>query len=254
MNVIIIGTGNIARFIGKRLFETGHTIKQVCGRNAIAAKSLSEEFGASFCDDLNSIEPGADIYFLAISDNALYDLDQHLSLKDELVVHLAGSVRMDVLKNVSANYGVCWPIQSINDSKAMTSAVPFMINANNEVSRQKIQMLLNDISDNISIGDDDQRLKMHLAAIISNNFVNHLYSLAELFCQENKLDFKQLLPIIHETANRIDNYSPSMLQTGPAIRDDSSTIQKHMELLSSQPELQKLYASITDSIQQFYKK
>ena len=115
-------------------------------------------------------------------------------------------------------------------------------------------MLLNDISDNISIGDDDQRLKMHLAAIISNNFVNHLYSLAELFCQENKLDFKQLLPIIHETANRIDNYSPSMLQTGPAIRDDSSTIQKHMELLSSQPELQKLYASITDSIQQFYKK
>jgi hypothetical protein len=45
-----------------------------------------------------------------------------------------------------------------------------------------------------------------------------------------------------------------MLQTGPAIRDDSATIQKHLELLSSQPNLQKLYANMTESIQEFYKK
>lgn len=254
MNVIIIGTGNIARFIGKRLFEAGHNIKQVYGRHAAAAKSLSEEFGASYCDAWHSIEHGADIYLLAISDNALYDLDQQLSLTDELIVHLAGSVRMDVLKNVSANYGVCWPIQSISNNKETVSPIPFMIDANNEISRQKIRTLLSAVSNNISDGDDDQRLKMHLAAIISNNFVNHLYSLTERYCQENDLDFRQLLPLIHETANRVDNYSPSMLQTGPAIRDDSATIQKHLELLSSQPDLQALYISMTSSIQEFYKK
>jgi len=254
MNVIIIGTGNIARFIGKRLFEAGHKIKQVYGRDAVSAKSLSAEFGASYCNTWSSIERGADIYLLAISDNALYEVDQHLLLNDELVVHMAGSVKIDVLKNVSANYAVCWPIQSINNNKETGVIVPFMINANNEKSMQKIVELISAISDNISFGDDDQRLKMHLAAIIANNFVNHLYSLTEMYCQENNLDFRLLFPLIHETANRVENLSPSMLQTGPAIRDDSATIQKHLELLSSQPALQKLYADMTESIQQFYKK
>ena len=254
MNVIIIGTGNIARFMGKRLFEKGHIIKQVYGRDAEAAKSFSAELGASSCNEWNRIDGGADIYLLAISDNALYELDQHLSLRDELVVHMAGSVKMEVLKNISANYGVCWPIQSINNNKETVTVVPFMIDANTEISRQKISALISTISDNISIGNDEQRLKMHLAAIVVNNFVNHLYSTTEKYCEENNLDFKLLLPIIHETANRIDNYSASMLQTGPAIRDDSASIQKHMELLSSQPGLQKLYANMTESIQEFYKK
>lgn len=254
MNVIIIGTGNIAQVIGKRLSDAGHRIVQVYGRNAVAAKSLSGELSASFCDEWKNIERGADIYLLAISDSALYELDQHLQLEDELVLHLAGSVRMDVLKNVSDNYGVCWPIQSISSNKETVAGIPFMIDANNEKNRGKIKELLNSISNNISIGDDDQRLKMHLAAIMCNNFVNHLYSLTELYCKENKLEFSQLLPIIHETASRIDNYSPSMLQTGPAIRRDAPTIQNHLDLLSSQPDLQKLYVCITDSIQEFYKK
>ena len=55
MNVIIIGTGNIAQVIGKRLFEADHRIVQVYGRNAAAAKSLSEEVGASFCDEWKDI-------------------------------------------------------------------------------------------------------------------------------------------------------------------------------------------------------
>jgi hypothetical protein len=91
---------------------------------------------------------------------------------------------MELLKNISANYGVCWPIQSINNNKEKVTIVPFMIDANTEISRQKIRDLLNTISDNISIGNDDQRLKMHLAAIIASNFVNHLYSLTELYCEE----------------------------------------------------------------------
>jgi 3-hydroxyisobutyrate dehydrogenase-like beta-hydroxyacid dehydrogenase len=55
MNVIIIGTGNIAQVIGKRLSDAGHRIVQVYGRNAAAAKSLSGDLGASFCDEWKNI-------------------------------------------------------------------------------------------------------------------------------------------------------------------------------------------------------
>jgi hypothetical protein len=118
-------------------------------------------------------------------------------------------------------------------------------------NRGKIKELLNSISNNISIGDDDQRLKMHLAAIMCNNFVNHLYSLTELYCKENKLEFSQLLPIIHETASRIDNYSPSMLQTGPAIRRDAHNDSKSPRFTIVTTRFTETVCCITDSIQEF---
>ena len=49
---------------------------------------------------------------------------------------------------------------------------------------------------------DDQRLKLHLAAVLCNNFVNHLYALTERYCKMEGLDFQLLLPLIKETAAR----------------------------------------------------
>jgi hypothetical protein len=43
-----------------------------------------------------------------------------------------------------------------------------------------------------------------------------------------------------------------MLQTGPAIRHDEGTVERHLALLKAHPEWQDLYQAMTRSIQQFY--
>ena len=93
-------------------------------------------------------------------------------------------------------------------------------------------------------------MKLHVAAVVVSNFTNHLYTLAEDYCLKEGLDFKQLLPLIEETALRIKNTSPKLAQTGPAIRHDKETIQKHIELLKNHPQLKNLYVLLTESIQQ----
>ena len=95
---------------------------------------------------------------------------------------------------------------------------------------------------------DDTRLKLHVAAVFVNNFTNHLYALAEDYCKKEGIDFKELFPLIEETASRLKTISPSKLQTGPAIRNDEETIQKHLVLLASHPQMKKVYEFLTASI------
>jgi hypothetical protein len=91
---------------------------------------------------------------------------------------------------------------------------------------------------------------MHLAAVFCNNFVNHIYVLMKEYCNKEGLDFNLLLPLIHETANRLNIMDPLEAQTGPALRKDAETIEKHLPILDSYPSLKILYQSITQSIQQ----
>ena len=72
--------------------------------------------------------------------------------------------------------------------------------------------------------------------------------LAEDFCKKEGVDFTLLYPLIQETANRITQFSPLDVQTGPAIRNDLYTIDKHLKLLSTHPKLKYIYLKLTDSI------
>ena len=54
---------------------------------------------------------------------------------------------------------------------------------------------------------------------------------------------------MEETLAKALQNSPVLMQTGPAMRGDSDTIKRHMELLGSHPEWQDLYQKISASIQ-----
>jgi hypothetical protein len=84
--------------------------------------------------------------------------------------------------------------------------------------------------------------------VIVNNFVNHLYALAESYCNSEGIDFELLIPLIKETAERVQYITPLQSQTGPALRNDTDTIQKHIELLQKYPALKRIYETFTGSI------
>ena len=104
-------------------------------------------------------------------------------------------------------------------------------------------------NEKVAEAGEDARLKLHVAAVIVSNFTNYLYALAEDYCRKEGIDFKQLLPLIEETANRVKDISPKQAQTGPAIRQDDETVQKHLVLLENYPQLKNIYALMTESIQ-----
>jgi predicted short-subunit dehydrogenase-like oxidoreductase (DUF2520 family) len=123
-----------------------------------------------------------------------------------------------------------------------------LIDASDDHTKKILEWLAKSISNQIATINEADRLKLHVAAVICNNFTNYLYTLAEEYCSKEKLDFTLLYPLIQETADRVMQISPSKSQTGPAVRHDDSTIQEHMEILKNHPELKKVYEFLSDCI------
>lgn len=248
MDIVIIGTGNTATVLGRKLKKAGHNILQVFGRNSSEASDLAYELDTESTNYWNVVVKDADLYIIAVSDIAVEEVFRELQLSDKTVVHTAASVPKDVLKGGAKHYGVLYPLQSLKKDAGYLPEIPMIIDASDRKTLNMLDVLAHTISDRVVEADDETRVKLHLAAVMVNNFTNHLYALVEKYCKDEGLDFYLLLPLIRETAARLENISPAKSQTGPASRGDTTTIEKHLQLLEKYPQLQKLYDLFTDSI------
>ncbi|MET0392071.1 MAG: DUF2520 domain-containing protein [Chitinophagaceae bacterium] len=252
MNIVIIGSGNAAAVLGRKFRAAGHSIVQVLSRNATAASALAYEWDTESANYISLLNKQADVYIIAVSDHAIAEVVKDLKLQGRVVAHTAGSVDKEVLKNVTAHYGVFYPLQSLRKETAGLPVTPLFFEGSDEKAARTLEHLAHSISfGQVTAANSLDRLKLHVAAVVVSNFTNHLYALAKTYCDKEGLDFTQLLPLIRETALRVSDMAPAQAQTGPAIRHDRETIGKHLALLDEHPSLQHIYRLMTESIQQF---
>jgi predicted short-subunit dehydrogenase-like oxidoreductase (DUF2520 family) len=251
MRIVIIGTGNTATVLGRLFQNAGHSIIQVVGRTSLHAKKLGNMLNASFTIDQEQLDANADIYVISVSDNAIGSIVTWLEVDRKLVVHTAASVESEILSACTKNYGVLYPLQSLRKEMDCLPEIPFLVEGNTEDNGALIYDFAKTISKQVGFANGQQRLMTHIAAVVVGNFTNHLYTVAEDFCNKENIDFKMLLPLIKETAERLDKFSPAEMQTGPAIRTDTSTIEKHIHLLQQYPFHKSIYEFLTGSIQRW---
>lgn len=250
MDVVMIGTGNVATVLSKLMIAKGHTIKQIVGRDEERTYQLSKKVGAEPCIDIEKIKLDADIYIIAVVDDAVAIVAEELQLNNKLVIHTAGSLSKTVLQKTSNNYGVMWPLQTLRKETEHIPEIPLVIDASNSEALQQLQAFAESLTAKCFVADDVARIKLHVSAVVVSNFTNHLFALADDFCKKESLDFSLFLPLIDETVQRLRQYSPKYVQTGPAVRGDFATIEKHLDLLKNYPQLSKFYEFFSNSISQ----
>lgn len=251
MTFSIIGTGNIAWFLGNRLVTGRHHCIGVYGRNAEATTSLAEALLADKHGRINEIRDGdADICFMAVSDAAIPQIAGKLSLKKTMLVHTAGALDLESIKSAAKDRAVFWPVYSILKNNQPTHRnIPCAWEASSDKAARYIQSMGHAVSDILFEAKYEQRKWLHLAAVMSNNFITHLIAICEQICADNNLPFSTLSPIIDQTFSRIKSSSAQNVQTGPAIRHDTNTIVEQIALLSNHPQWQSVYEAMTKSIQ-----
>ncbi len=248
MQIVIIGSGNVASVLGRLCKQRGHEIVQVVSRNTSHAKLLADELKCAYADYNEKLNDSAGLYILAVADTALQELNKSINLGTKLILHTAGSVSKEVLKDISLNYGVLYPLQSLRKEMEYETDIPFLIDGNSAETLTLVEDFAGTLSTNVTKTSDDERLKLHVAAVVVSNFTNHLYAIAEDFCKKENVDFALLTPLIKETAERVAHFSPAAVQTGPAVRNDIFTIEKHLRILADHPQLKYMYIKLTDSI------
>ncbi len=250
-NYTLIGTGNMAWFLAQRLTAAGLECKGVYGRDTDAADALATAVGAKVFKRIEEIEDVYDCCIIAISDHAIAAVSRQLMFKDTVVVHTAGSVSLEHVP--LPNKAVLWFIYSIlKDNFPAHRNIPAIYEASNAIAQDTVLQLARAISDVSYEADQQQRQWLHLTAVTSNNFTNHLLAIAEQLCVSRGLPFSLLLPIIEQTFERVSTTSPFDTQTGPAKRGDDNTIAQHVAILQQHPLWQEVYRAISASIADMY--
>ena len=250
MKVVCIGSGNVATHFSNAFAAAGMELIQVWSKNQAHAALLADTLGAKAISDKAAIDLHADLYLIAVKDDAIPEMVAALAEVDGLVVHTSGATDLEVFStSILKNYGVLYPLQTFSRTKALDfSKVPLCLEAKNETILTTLKNIALQLSPLVYEVNSQQRRILHLAAVFACNFSNHLYAIGQEILEKNQLDFEILRPLILETAEKVQHAFPRDVQTGPAIRHDEQTLLKHKELLNGMPELQVIYETLSKSI------
>ncbi|MFI8379707.1 Rossmann-like and DUF2520 domain-containing protein [Leeuwenhoekiella sp. NPDC079379] len=245
----IIGTGNVAFHLA-HAFSTaqGINLQFVAGRNQ---KSLVDfkEF-ASTTTTLTKTHK-SDVIIIAVSDVVISEICNELEGIDSLIVHTSGSTSIEVL-NTLKRYGVFYPLQTFTKSKKLNySKIPFCIEVKLEGDLSILKSLSESLNAESYAVNSTERAALHLAAVFSNNFSNHILTEAKQLCYDNGVSFNLLKPLLEETIEKAFALGPENSQTGPAKRGDTITIDKQLSALTRTGQ-RAIYNTLTQSILKHY--
>ena len=246
------GAGNLAWHLAQDLEKAGHLIPVIYGRSQENAAMLAAQlYDTQVGESLDFSAFDLDLLILAVSDDAIQMVAEMLVVGSEtVVVHTSGSKPMDALSCLGDDYGVLYPLQTFTKEKGIDFAdVPICIEAANTRVHELLFAVGKSISGKVFVMDSAQRQTLHLAAVFANNFANHMLFWAKTIAETEDLDFQLLKALAQETVEKSFALGPEMAQTGPARRGDLRTMQAHLDLLASNPELSDLYKAISRSIQ-----
>lgn len=198
---------------------------------------------------LEGVREDAELLILAVSDAAIPSVAARLANHKGIIAHTSGTTDLRAIHRESGSTGVFYPLQTFSKDVVLNySEIPFFIEGDTPATTEFLTAIASLISPKVRPADSIQRRKLHLASVLSCNFVNHLWTLADRYLSEAGLDFADLFPLIRETAAKVERTSPFAAQTGPARRHDQVTIRHHLEMLKDSPELRNIYATLSESI------
>lgn len=254
MKITLIGAGNVATHLGSKLVEAGEEVIQVFSRSLEKARELATKLGAQPFDDIYRLAPSADLYIIAVHDNAISEIVKKLGLfvqEDKLVVHTSGATPLKVFNEAPnlSRTGIFYPLQTFTKGRELDfSEVPICVAASQLDDIQVLEVLAKKLSSHVYPVNDAQLSWLHLAAVFVNNFTNHMYEIGHSILAKQHLPFELLLPLIRETVGKLDSGLPRAMQTGPAVRHDWTTTERHITWLNGRDDLQEIYRVMTKHI------
>ena len=234
MKVVLIGRGRVATNLLPALQKAGHEVVSV-NSHTLAELPLT-----------------ADVFIISVKDSALQEVACKAAKgrENQLFVHTAGSMPMDLFAGLTAHYGVFYPMQTFSKERLVDfNDISVFLETNDEASMERLKMLAATLTPHIYELGSEGRKHLHLAAVFACNFVNHCYALSAEVLKAKGLPFSVMLPLVDETAQKVHELAPVEAQTGPAVRGDQNVMQMQAAMLAANPVVQGIYEALSNDIQ-----
>jgi predicted short-subunit dehydrogenase-like oxidoreductase (DUF2520 family) len=247
------GAGRVAEALCIALFHEGFRIDKIASETEYRGRLLADACQATWSTDL-LFGDSTEIIIVAVPDRVLKSVLGNIKCAPEtLVVHTAGSFGLDIFPEHIKHKGIFYPLQTFSKGRKVNfTDLPFLLESSDDESSAILRKLVESVHGEVHFVDTYHRTMLHLAAVFICNFTNHMLTMGKGVALKSGSSFDLLVPLLKETVSKAIESGPENSQTGPAVRHDQNTIEKHLELLSYSSELQKIYNEITISIAEYY--
>ncbi len=244
-SVGIIGCGAL----GRNLF---HNLKSLKGLTIECFCRSIEKNDALYQSSVHDIEElfHCDLILIAVSDQNIIEVGQLLTNYSGIVAHCSGATP---LHHFNGKEGVFYPLQSFSKSVIRSfKEIPLLIEGSNEETTKQLYSLAQRLSNQVQHLSSEKRQKLHLAAVMSQNFSNHLIALIQTYLEKEAISFQALIPLLEEGLGQAIHQNAKEIQSGPARRKDTKTLETHLSLLKEEKRLLPLYEQLSESIKTYY--
>lgn len=249
--ICIIGSGNVAFHFTQILTQTGFNVVGIYARNHIASLQIAQQNSIKIFEKISEIPTDLDLYLVCVSDDAVVNVVNELKEVEGIVAHTSGSV---AIQNSAKRNAVFYPLQTFSKSrKVVWGEIPILIESDRKNDLELLQIWASKISEKVSVLNSEQRKSLHLAAVMCNNFTNHLLELSFEILEKKNISTFFLHPLLKETISKAMELGPKNAQTGPAKRNDIKVINEHLKLLEND-EVRNLYQFFSQAIIKKYHK
>jgi predicted short-subunit dehydrogenase-like oxidoreductase (DUF2520 family) len=208
--VHIVGPGRAGRSLARALEESGWPTPVLFARN----------------DDSSKIGDGAEIVIIATPDATISEVSALLAVRSDVaVVHLAGSLGLDVVRR-HPRHGAVHPLVALPDEA--TGARRLMGAWFAVAGDPVVQEIVETLGGRSFVVEDDDRARYHAAAVVASNHLVVLLGQAERIAVSAGVPFEALLHLARGTIDNVDELGPVAALTGPAARGDEATIRRHL--------------------------
>jgi predicted short-subunit dehydrogenase-like oxidoreductase (DUF2520 family) len=242
-----VGTGRVARALGRRLRELGWSIGAVTGRSLASARGAvhaiggGQAFGMPTAKILNS-----KLILILTPDSAIAAVAKNLSAmggggwRGKIVLHASGSLDFTVLKPLAdqgASTGSMHPIQTFSDQNTPDlSQILFGIDgapAAVQMARKIIRQM-----DGVAVRlSGTNKAAYHAAGLFACGFILVLMETGTRLLMSQGFKRRQalraLLPLARQTLDNLERVGPHATWTGPLSRGDFSTVERHVQALAA---------------------
>jgi len=258
-DIAIIGAGKVGTAFGYALSRKKHKIKTIVCNTLYSAKESQQIIGqGEIFDDISIAARQGQWIILSVPDDEIKKVSEELATSEvewegRFVFHCSGLLSTDMLKSLEKKGALTasiHPIQSFFQKRPDPDAfkeIYFGLEGK-ENALDLAKRIVRQLEGLYIILEGKDKPLYHAACSIASNFLITLLDTASSLLEQTGLEKDMasqiLFPLVQGTLQNVKEFDMGSALTGPIIRGDEKSIQKHLLALKKLPAQKELYLEL----------
>jgi len=255
LKISFVGAGKVGFTLGKYFKLNGLHIAGFFSNNPESAIEASDFIGCSYFLSLNELVENSEIIFITTNDDSIIKVWKklkHLKIEGKIICHCSGSLSSEVFNDINNSgayqYSIhpMYPFKDKYNSYKNFKTAYFSMEGHPEHFHY-LKGLIESLGNSVLSISKESKGEYHLANVMVSNLVLSLINISVDTLSncgvDSKTALKAMAPLINSNVDNILSHSFEDAITGPVVRGDVNTLNKHIESINS--DYKELYKTLS---------